>query len=99
MFFPLRNSDFDGLLRLQRMYKSIPKTAHGTDSFQVEVVKEIKTAKEVIQFLIQLEKINRNSLKRVVLDCSTTMAKVRTVKFRSNSRRVVSSRNEGRNYF
>ena len=60
------------------MYKSIPKTEHGTDAFQVEIVKEIKTAAEVIKFLIHLEKINRNSLKRVVLDCSSTMAKVRT---------------------
>ena len=58
------------------MYKSIPKTAHGTDAFQVEVVKEIKTAPEVVQFLTQLEKVNRNSLKRVVLDCSSSMAKV-----------------------
>ena len=72
-------SDFDGLLRLQRIYKSIPKNEYGTYSFQVDIVKRIDTADDAIEFLLELEKINRNSLKRVILDCSSQKAKVRMV--------------------
>eukprot|EP00094_Tigriopus_californicus_P004677 TCALIF_04499-PA protein Name:"Similar to GluRIA Glutamate receptor 1 (Drosophila melanogaster)" AED:0.23 eAED:0.23 QI:77/0.88/0.9/1/1/0.9/10/441/909 len=67
--------DFDGLLRLQRIYKDIPKDAYGTFQFRVEIVRKISTAKEAIEFLLELEKINRNSYKRVVLDCPATIAK------------------------
>ena len=69
-------SDFDGLLRLQNIYTSIPKNELGVHQFQVEMVKKISSAKEAIDFLLELELINRNSLKRVVLDCPPHIAKV-----------------------
>ena len=70
-------SDFDGLLRLQSIYNTIPKNEFGVHQFQVEMVKKISSAKEAIDFLLELERINRNSLKRVVLDCPPHIAKVR----------------------
>ncbi len=35
----------------------------------------MSTPAEAIQFLLELERINRNSLKRVVLDCPESVAK------------------------
>ncbi len=69
-------SDFEGLIRLQNVYNSIPKDEFGVYRFQVEMVKKISTAQDVIEFLLELEKINRNTLKRVLLDCSPKIAKV-----------------------
>ena len=77
LFFSFVLSDFDGLLRLQKIYRSIPKNDYGTYSFQVDIVKRIDSAEDAIQFLLELEKINRNSLKRVILDCSSQKAKVK----------------------
>ncbi len=36
---------------------------------------KVSTPAEAIQFLLELERINRNSLKRVVLDCPESVAK------------------------
>ena len=38
-------------------------------------MKEVRTASEAIAFLLELERINRNSRKRVVLDCPPAIAK------------------------
>ena len=58
------------------MYNSIPKRENGEFQFRIEIAKKISTASEAISFLLELEKINRNSLKRVMLDCSAELAKV-----------------------
>ncbi len=76
-------SDFDGFLRLQRIYQSIPRYENGAFMFQVEMVKKVggggksarEGAREAVQFLLELESINRNRMKRVVLDCPAEMAK------------------------
>ncbi len=68
-------SDFDGLLRLQRIFRNIPMTATGQQRFHIEIVRKVSTANEAIEFLLTLEKQNRDSVKHVILDCSATMAK------------------------
>lgn len=70
-------SDFDGLLRLQRIYKNIHRNSLGNSRFEVVAVKQISNSDEAIEFLVDLEKKDRNSFKRVLLDCPATMAKVR----------------------
>ena len=71
------SSDFDGLLRLQRIFKTIPiAESKGHNQFQVAWVKQISSADEAIEFLLELERKDRNSLKRVILDCPANMAKV-----------------------
>ncbi|XP_040568809.1 glutamate receptor 1 [Lepeophtheirus salmonis] len=68
-------SDFDGLLRLQRIYRSIPKTVYGSYQFNIEMVKKISSPKEAIDFLLEIERLDRHSVKRIVLDCSASIAK------------------------
>jgi ionotropic glutamate receptor len=41
----------------------------------VETAQKIGSAREAIDFLLELERVNRNSLKRVMLDCPAAMAK------------------------
>lgn len=69
-------SDFDGLLRLQNLYASIPRDERGEYRFRVDMVRKVSSAAEALQFLLELERADRYSLKRVILDCSETMAKV-----------------------
>jgi len=40
--FLLNSSDFDGLLRLQRLYNNIPKNNRGEFQFQIDRVKKIQ---------------------------------------------------------
>ena len=68
-------SDFDGLLRLQRIFKNIPRNPLGEPRFHIEMARRISTVSEGIEFLLDLEKQNRDSVKRVVLDCSAQLAK------------------------
>ena len=73
-------SDFDGFLRLQRIYKHMPKNAFangGPFQFRVDAVRQVSSAADAIEFLLELEKSDRNAIKRVVLDCPSHMAKVR----------------------
>ena len=46
--------DFDGLLRLQGIYSSIPKDERGFFRFQVEMVRKVKCLKHYIIILILL---------------------------------------------
>lgn len=46
-------------------------------------------AREAVQFLLELEKINRNKLKRVILDCPADMAKARRRRLNSISRQLI----------
>ncbi|XP_043461147.1 glutamate receptor 1 isoform X2 [Leptopilina heterotoma] len=62
----------DGLLRLQQIYQGLKP---GNVTFQVESVKRIQNVSEAIDFLHTLEEINRWTVKYVVLDCPTDMAK------------------------
>ena len=48
---------------------------------QVSSVKHASSADDAIEFLLELERTDRNSLKRVVLDCPATMAKVQLLNF------------------
>jgi len=41
----------------------------------VEAVRKILSGEEAIQYLHQLESINRHSVKRIVLDCSEKVVK------------------------
>ena len=68
-------SDFDGLLRLQRIFRTIPRTPSGEPRFHIEMVKRISSVSEAIDFLHSLEKQNRDSIKHVLLDCSANLAK------------------------
>lgn len=61
-----------GLLRLQQIYQGLKP---GNESFQVETVKRISNVSMAIDFLRTLEELNRWSIKYVVLDCPTDMAK------------------------
>ncbi|XP_074101156.1 glutamate receptor IB isoform X2 [Cotesia typhae] len=62
----------DGLLRLQQIYQGLRP---GNESFQVETVKRIQNMSDAIDFLRNLEELNRWSYKYIVLDCPTDMAK------------------------
>ncbi|XP_034938822.1 glutamate receptor 1-like isoform X2 [Chelonus insularis] len=62
----------DGLLRLQQIYQGLRP---GNQSFQVETVKRIQNISDAIDFLRNLEDLNRWSYKYIVLDCPTDMAK------------------------
>lgn len=61
-----------GLLRLQQIYQGL---SPGNETFQVETVKRIANVSTAIEFLRTLEKLNRWSVKFIVLDCPTDMAK------------------------
>ena len=43
---------------------------------QIERVKKIANANEAIEFLLSLEKMDRNAAKHVLLDCPASIAKV-----------------------
>ena len=58
-------------------------------SLQVENARRISSAREAIDFLLELERINRNSLKRVMLDCPASMAKVGTMEMVASVSRFV----------
>ncbi|XP_014208745.1 glutamate receptor 1 [Copidosoma floridanum] len=62
----------DGLLRLQQIYQGLKP---GNDTFQVDTVKRIQNVSEALDFLRNIEELNRWSNKYVVLDCPTDMAK------------------------
>ena len=68
-------SDFDGLLRLQRIFRNIPRTPTGEPRFEISFVKRISSVSEAMDFLHDLEKQNRDSIKHVLLDCSASLAK------------------------
>ena len=68
-------SDFDGLLRLQRIFQNIPRNPMGEPRFHIDMARRISTVAEAIDFLLLLEKQNRDSVKHVVLDCSAQLAK------------------------
>lgn len=68
-------SDFEGLLRLQRIFKEVPRTPTGEPRFHISMVRRVSTVAEAIEFLLMLEKQNREEVKRVVLDCSAQLAK------------------------
>lgn len=63
---------FLGLLRLQQIYQGLRP---GNETFQVETVKRITNVSATIDFLKTLEDLNRWSIKYIVLDCPTDMAK------------------------
>ena len=71
-------SDFDGLLRLQNIFKNIPRNPMGEPRFHIDMARRISTVAEAIDFLLILEKQNRDSVKHIVLDCSAQLAKART---------------------
>ncbi len=58
-------SDFDGLLRLQRIFKNIPRNPMGQPRFHIEIARKITTVNEAIEFLLTLEKQNRDSVKHI----------------------------------
>ena len=51
---------------------------------QVSSVKHASSADDAVEFLLELERTDRNSLKRVVLDCPAIMAKVQFMNFEGN---------------
>lgn len=59
-------------MRLQQIYQGL---SPGNETFQVETVKRIANVSTAIEFLRTLEKLNRWSVKYIVLDCPTDMAK------------------------
>uniref|UniRef100_A0A8D8LQ99 Glutamate receptor 1 n=5 Tax=Cacopsylla melanoneura TaxID=428564 RepID=A0A8D8LQ99_9HEMI len=62
----------DGLLRLQQIYQSLKP---GSGNFQVITVKRIQNVSEAIEFLHDLETLDRWGFKHIVLDCATDIAK------------------------
>lgn len=68
-------SDFDGLLRLQRIFKNIPRNPRGEARFQIEIARRISSVSEGIDFLLMLERQDRDAVKHIVLDCSAQLAK------------------------
>ena len=46
-------------------------------NFQIERVKKIGSSNEAIDYLLSLEKMDRNAQKYVLLDCATHVAKVK----------------------
>lgn len=47
----------------------------GEPRFHIDMARRISTVAEAIDFLLLLEKQNRDSVKHVVLDCSAQLAK------------------------
>jgi hypothetical protein len=52
----------------------------GEPRFHIDMARRISTVAEAIDFLLILEKQNRDSVKHIVLDCSAQLAKARTNK-------------------
>ena len=70
----------EGLYRLQKIYESIPKNGFGSPSFHIQTARKIKEAKDAIEFITELEMVNREGVKHIVLDCPDHMAKEIMVK-------------------
>lgn len=68
-------SDFDGLLRLQKIFKNIPRNPQGQPRFHIDIARRISTVSEAIDFLLSLERHDRDAVKHIVLDCSAQLAK------------------------
>ena len=51
------------------------KDAFGSPTFSVQTARKIKTADDAIQFIRQLETLDRESVKHIVLDCPADMAR------------------------
>ena len=49
----------------------------GEPRFHIDMARRISTVAEAIDFLLILEKQNRDSVKHIVLDCSAQLAKAR----------------------
>ncbi|CAG7829022.1 unnamed protein product [Allacma fusca] len=62
----------EGLLRLQSIFQGMAFT---NDSLRVSVVKKIGSAKDALSILRNIEITNRWSMKYIILDCPTTLAK------------------------
>ncbi|XP_060840325.1 glutamate receptor 1-like [Rhopalosiphum padi] len=62
----------DGLLRLQQLYEALDL---GPNSLKVDMVKRIQNVSDALNFIHQVERVNRWGNKRIVLDCPTLMAK------------------------
>ena len=43
--------------------------------FSIQTARKIKTAEDGLSFIRQLESLDRESVKRIVLDCPATMAR------------------------
>ena len=48
---------------------------HGLQSFYVKTVKKIESSDDGLDFLKQLERMDREAVKHIVLDCPAGMAK------------------------
>ena len=53
----------------------LTQDAFGSPTFSIQTARKIKTSEDAIQFIRQLETVDRESVKHIVLDCPATMAK------------------------
>lgn len=70
----------EGLYRLQKIYENIPRDGRGVPSFYVQTARKITEAADAIEFITQLEMVDRESVNHIVLDCPDFMAKEIMVK-------------------
>ena len=54
--------------------------AFGSPTFSIQTARKIKNADDAIQFIRQLETLDRESVKHIVLDCPADMARQIIVK-------------------
>ena len=64
-------------LSLRKETKTLIHTqdAFGSPTFSIQTARKITTSEDAIQFIKQLETVDRESVKHIVLDCPATMAK------------------------
>lgn len=49
--------------------------AFGSPTFSIQTARKIQTSEDAIEFIRQLETVDRESVKHIVLDCPAKMAK------------------------
>ena len=54
--------------------------AFGSPTFSIQTARKIKTAEDALSFIRQLETLDRESVKHIVLDCPAAMAREIIVK-------------------
>ena len=67
-------SNLEGLLRLQNIFNDIPVNSFGADLFRIKSARKISSASDAIEYLQLMEKVNRHTLKHIILDCSAELA-------------------------
>jgi len=65
----------EGLYRLQKIYENIPRNGFGSPTFFIQTARKIKTSNDAIEFIKQLEHMDREAIKHIVLDCPAHIAK------------------------